>query len=150
MIYAEPFLQFQQRDIGISNDAYAFEPVGRYSLKDVCDSSDMKEDESEGKWELSKHKISRSKQRYSERCPYRYNCSFGKRCFAKHSEDEKRFFRNNSGKGNPVRKVKPCKFYPDCRKPTIDCQYVHGEEDSWCLNCCAQGHSTNKCPQFKS
>ena len=89
-------------------------------------------------------------QLYSEPCPFRINCKFGLKCHNKHTEDEKRFFRTNQGEGNPLRKVKPCLFHPNCKKEMKECHYAHGEEDAWCLSCRDMcGHYTQNCPQLK-
>lgn len=149
---AVTFLQFQQEAAEMTH--YALDLVGRYSLEDICEGSDTESvhtspAQSESKWELSSHKTParHRSQRYSEPCPYKFNCTFGSRCYYKHTEEEKTFFRSNSGRGNPVRKVKLCNFHPNCHKTKEECHYAHGEDDAWCLNCRTQGHSTNNCPQ---
>ena len=94
----------------------------------------------------------RLRQRYSEPCPYKFNCKFGTRCQHQHSEEEKRYFRGRKdGRGNPLRKVNPCSYFqqipPRCTKPKIECDYAHGAEDAWCLNCTRSGHYTGECPK---
>lgn len=87
------------------------------------------------------------RQKYSKPCPYKKNCKYGVSCNYKHTDDEKEFFHQNMGRGNPLRKVQLCKFHPKCPKKKDDCPYAHGNEDAWCLVCVAQGHLTDNCPE---
>ena len=45
-----------------------------------------------------------------------------------------------------MRKIELCQYHPCCKKAKEDCQYAHGEDDAWCLRCCAQGHFSQNCP----
>ena len=127
----------------------ALEKVG-YILYDVWRYDN--EAISESEWQAIKRRSPppQKTQLYSEPCPFRINCKFGLKCHNKHTEDEKRFFRTNQGEGNPLRKVKPCLFHPNCKKEMKECHYAHGEEDAWCLSCRDMcGHYTQNCPQLK-
>ena len=94
----------------------------------------------------------RLRQQYSGLCRYKYNCGFGTRCQSKHTDEEKIYFKGRiEGRGNPRRKVHSCKFFdqipPCCTKMKLDCEYAHGEDDAWCLNCISSGHYTDNCPE---
>ena len=151
----ETYLQYEQRKSGLLHQ-YEFEVMGRYTIKDCCDGMDIDRlsvcsDESDS-WQIVNYRLKlRKHQRYSEKCSYSFNCRFGSRCQFQHTEEEKQYFKQHQGRGNPVRKVKPCQFYAEskCRKSTEECQWAHGEEDAWCLMCCTQGHftGTEKCPK---
>ena len=120
--------------------------VWRYDNEAISES-----DDDDKPWRIKRRSPPPQKtQLYSEPCPFRINCKFGLKCHNKHTEDEKRFFRTNQGEGNPLRKVKPCLFHPNCKKEMKECHYAHGEEDAWCLSCRDMcGHYTQNCPQLK-
>ena len=149
----ETYLQYEQRKSELFHQ-YEFEVMGRYSIKDCYDGMDIDRlsvysDESDS-WQIVNYRLKlRKHQRYSEKCLYSFNCRFGSRCQFQHTEKEKQYFKQHQGRGNPVRKVKPCQFYENskCRKSAEECQWAHGEEDAWCLMCCTQGHftGTEKC-----
>ena len=150
---AQTYLQYSQSESGLCQ--YAFDAVGRYSWDDVCEGSDTESlhvsSKSEIPWELARHSPKsfqrrRKGQRYSDRCRYKRNCKHGINCCNKHTKEEITFFHKNQGRGNPMRKVKPCQRHPNCKKAKEDCQYAHGEDDAWCLCCCAQGHFSQNCP----
>lgn len=151
-IKAQPYVQYEQEKSGLYQ--MALEKVGYISYDDACDGYDneaisMSDDECKP-WRLARKSPPPVSQRYSERCAFKVNCKFGLKCFNKHTDDEKEFFKANQGQGNPLRKVKPCAFYPNCKKGIKDCFYAHGQEDAWCLNCRDMcGHYTTDCPQLK-
>ena len=147
---AQPALQYFQARSGLYQ--YAFSAVGRFSWEDFCEGSGSEtlyvDSEGSDPWRLARHesKVRQRSQKYSDPCPFKFNCRFGMACFNKHTDEEKAFFHTNMGKGNPVRKVKPCRFYPNCKKPKVECIYAHGDEDAWCLMCQEQaGHFTENC-----
>ena len=146
----QTYLQYEQARSGLLS--MALETYGHLSYDDACsgheDEASFVSEEEAKDWEVKRrsHPPSRS-QCYSQRCPFKFNCTFGHKCYYKHSKEEREFFCTNQGVGNPLRKVKPCSFYPRCKKECIDCHYAHGEEDAWCLNCRTQGHFTVNCPQ---
>jgi uncharacterized LabA/DUF88 family protein len=85
----------------------------------------------------------------SESCLYGKNCRYGLDCDFFHTGEEQDYFRARGGRGNPYRKVKPCKYVRDqgvCRKTREECDGAHGEEDAFCLACQHTGHYTNNCP----
>ena len=153
LLKAETYLVYEQRKSGLAK--YGFESMGRYSSDDCCKGLDLEtlsvtEDDS-GQWNVVSH-TPRSRlhkaQKYSDRCPYKFNCKYGSKCENKHTEKEKQFFKQNMGRGIPSRKVKPCIHYQSkrCSKNIEECKWAHGKEDAWCLICCEQGHYTNDCP----
>jgi len=86
---------------------------------------------------------------YSDYCRYKMNCLYGKRCQNQHTEEEKEYFRKKpGGRGNSLRKTRICCKHAEghCPKPATDCDYAHGEEDAWCLECISNGHLTIHCP----
>ena len=109
----------------------------------VSESSDM--------WSVVQKKVCPpTRQRYTEPCPYKYNCVNGTQCFYKHSDLEIKYFKQRSqGRGNPLRKVKLCTFFSTgtCTKTNEDCDFAHGDDDGWCLNCTSEGHFTQACPK---
>lgn len=96
-----------------------------------------------------KRKYRRSKQRYTKSCPFKKNCINGIKCHNFHSEDDKIYFRNNKdGQGNPFRKTAMCTRFEKripCNKD--DCEFAHGIDDAWCMNCLQIGHFTVSCPE---
>ena len=132
---------------------YAIDAVGCYSYDDVISDpenhSPSVSRKTEESWEIVRHQSKlpyrSKKQKYSTPCPYKRNCKYGMSCNYKHTDDEKKFFHQNMGKGNPLRKVRLCNN-PKCKKKAEDCSYAHGNEDAWCLICVAQGHLTDNCP----
>ncbi len=149
--HAQTFVDYLQEKIGLRH--FALTMYGNFSLDEIGEGSDGEaapyvSSNRSDQWTLARYKsrVPRRYQQYSDRCPYMLNCTFGLKCFNMHTEEEKEFFRDNAGSGNPVRKVKPCSFYPNCKKPAEICQYAHGESDAWCLGCRIQGHYTNNCP----
>ena len=151
-ISAKPYLQYEQEKSGVWQ--MALERVYRIGYDDgfECDNVEISvSDEECDPWHIvQRAPPPRRSQRYTEPCPYKFNCSDGLKCINKHTEDEKAFFRTNKGKGNPYRKTKPCS--PNkrgkCRKVINECPYAHGDDDAWCLNCRDRcGHFTDNCPK---
>ena len=84
-------------------------------------------------------------------CLYGKNCRYGLDCRFFHTEDERDFFDSRpGGRGNPYRKVKPCKYREQgqCWKTKEECDGAHGEKDAFCLACKGIGHYTNNCPHY--
>ena len=138
----------------------ALEQVGVYDDEEALAGSDnniVYESDPGKDWKTYRRepRSNRLRQQYSEPCQYKYNCRFGTRCQYKHSEDEKAYFRGRTeGRGNPLRKVTPCKYYeqvpPSCMKMKKECEFAHGIEDAWCLDCISSGHFTEQCPKKKA
>ena len=85
---------------------------------------------------------------HPKECQLGKNCRRGLKCVYKHSDDDKNYFdRRENKEGNPFRKVGMCKNYEkqQCRHSLIKCDYAHGKEDAWCLNCRITGHFTENC-----
>ena len=148
---ADPYLTYEQRQSGLYQ--CAFEYIGQYNVDDISDGMEIDNlsvSDDQDSWGVVDHyKLkSRLHQKYTDPCQYGFNCIFGKRCQNKHTEKEKKYFTTRQGKGNPLRKVKPCQFYEKgkCHKSAEECQWAHGEEDAWCLICgSSKGHFTEKC-----
>lgn len=118
-------------------------PSAEHKLSEEVLSSDDNKDD----FKLINYHRPHSKQLYSKPCLYQFNCINGSSCHYNHTEEEKAYFRKNSGKGNPNQKVRLCSYHPKCKKPKQECDYAHGEEDAWCRNCHgSNGHYTNNCP----
>lgn len=146
VLQIETYLSFSQTD---SRTDWSFSSAGQFSLQYMPE-----EGTSDDQFELvrSDSHYAKKKQRYSQPCKFRFNCKFGKNCHDKHTDGEKEFFRNNQGRGNPLRKAKICQYYKEGRKcfnGILKCNYAHGERDAWCLVCAVQGHLTDNCPNFK-
>ncbi len=137
----------------------ALEQVGIYNDEEALAGSDsdvIYEADPSNDWKTYRRQPHghRLRQQYSDLCPYKYNCKFGTRCQYQHTEDEKTYFKGKKeGRGNPVRKTGPCIFFeqkpPSCMKIKHECEYAHGREDAWCLNCLNSGHFTDYCPEQK-
>ncbi len=132
----------------------ALEQVGVYDQDDIYNGYDSDKNcisDSEDKWSTVRlKKRPPRRQYYSELCPFKFNCAFGVKCRYKHTDEEKLDFRMRvDGRGNPLRKVEECKHFADrgCIKPKMECDYAHGVEDAWCLQCCSSGHYTKDCPE---
>ena len=154
-VSAQSYVQYEQEKSGLYK--MALEMVGhilyseaRVGYSDTAISS-VSDDDDNKSWNVKRRQQHpRKSQRYSELCEYKFNCKYGLKCHNKHTDDEKSFFKKNQGQGNPLRKAKPCSYYPNCKKDPKECHYAHGEEDAWCLNCRDMcGHYTNNCPQLK-
>lgn len=149
VIDKKTYLEYYQHQQGIIN----FETIGRYGFTDVIKGPDTDEtfadDTTEGKFKLVRYQHHCSKQRYTDPCPYKFNCKYGNSCYDKHTDEEKKFFRSNMGKGKPYHKVKLCHHFPKCKKSSEECVYAHGEDDAWCLLCNNKGHFTDNCKQKK-
>ena len=143
----QTFLTYSQAQLF---EHYAFEAIGVYSSDDCRNGMESAPSLSTDKSAIEPWKLSRcrssvfSRQLYSDRCIHGLRCTHGSKCHNKHTEEEKMFFKKNGGQGNRWLKVKQCSGR--CGKSKRDCQYAHGEEDSWCLSCRVQGHSTDNCP----
>ena len=155
---AQTYVQYDQEKSGLYR--MELDKVGQIHYDEACDEGyeseasailDSDDDAYDKLWQIKRRlPPPRKTPLYSELCPFRINCKFGLKCLNKHTEDEKRFFRTNQGEGNPLRKVKPCLFHPNCKKEMKECHYAHGEEDAWCLSCRDMcGHYTQNCPQLK-
>ena len=157
---AQTFLNFikeifeDERDEVLRQFNAALEKVGLYDQKDVCDGSDNEKDyvsDSEEKWSaIHFKKRPPRRQKYSEPCPFKFNCFNGTRCLNKHSDEERQdFSQRKDGRGNPVRKTEECKHFMQrqCRKMRSQCDFAHGAEDAWCLQCRTVGHYGKDCPK---
>lgn len=129
----------------------ALEQVGIYDHEDVSAGSENDKNyvsDSEDKWSTVRSRQKRKRQFYSDLCPYKFNCFNGTKCRYKHTEEEKRdFSRRKDGRGNSLRKVKECEHFRErrCHKMKHECDYAHGKEDAWCLQCLSFGHFADDC-----
>ena len=82
---------------------------------------------------------------FGKPCRYKKTCRSGLECQYTHTNDEKKFFRKNKGRGILGRKTELCQFYPKCRKKDEECNFAHGESDGWCVNCFTEGHFAENC-----
>lgn len=138
------FSIYTQKQFKLSETAV--QSVCRFSFEDVFEGPDNETNDS---WTLAQCASKRRQPLYSESCPYGFNCKFGVKCNYQHSEKELGFFHTNKGRGNPLRKVKPCFRFPNCPKKAEDYQYAHGEEDAFCQFCIDYvGHYTENCPTY--
>ena len=156
-IAVQPYEVFSSAPLEQQNDV-VLEQVGVYSDEEALAESDDDIVYESGLCEdqitnCRKPRNFHQEQQYSEsteRCWFKYNCKFGLRCQFKHSADEKTYFRGRKkGEGNPVRKLLLCMYFErgSCRyMKKKDCDYAHGADDAWCLNCCSSGHLTDQCP----
>lgn len=150
VLHVQTFLMYTQ-----AKRQYALDAVGSYSWEEINSEPNNRSPsvarKKEETWEVVRHQSKlppqSKRQKYSKPCPYKKNCKYGVSCNYKHTDDEKEFFHQNMGRGNPLRKVQLCKFHPKCPKKKDDCPYAHGNEDAWCLVCVAQGHLTDNCPE---
>ena len=95
-----------------------------------------------------RRRIPRSKQRFTKWCVFKKNCINGTRCHNRHSEDDKSYFRRRKdGRGNPKRKTLICNHFQKgtCTKSKNECDFAHGEDDTWCTNCLRDGHLAVQC-----
>ena len=94
---------------------------------------------------------SKKRNSVAKRCQFKFNCTFGIHCRYKHTKQEKADFQRRGGEGNPWRKVDECKYFKKgrCSKKNV-CDYAHGKDDAWCLDCKSNGHfsNTNDCPYY--
>ena len=155
---AQPFLKFIHEEAQLFDAA--LEQVGNYVAEDVnagYENDTTCVSDSEEKFSII-HRRKRRQQRYSDLCAFKFNCSNGTSCYYKHTEEEKQYFYRRSGgrgnpmRGNPMRKTEMCKFYDpvsganQCRKEKSKCDYAHGVDDAWCLQCRSSGHFQKDCP----
>ncbi len=164
IIMVQTFLEYSQHiyeqpvDSDIQKFDGALEQVGIYNDEEALAGSDndviYETDPSNG-WKACRRKPHAHglRQQYSESCQFKFNCKHGTRCQNRHTEDEKTYFKGRiEGRGNPVRKIGPCIFFEKpqgCVKMKHECEYAHGSEDAWCLNCLNSGHFTDDCPEQK-
>ena len=156
VLNAIPFTEFYQDK---EFDRAAIERIGYLSLADISAGAEIHEEkegadsevihEEEEGWSVAQRPPQKQKkQRYSTPCPHGVHCRRGMKCLHKHTDKEKIYFRNNKGIGNPLLKASPCHKHPNCRRKKEDCNFAHGEEDAWCLNCREYaGHYTEDCPK---
>ena len=141
--------EFKREDSELESVNAALEQVGIYNDDDVhdgCENESVYESDPAKDFTtcLRKSGSKPFKQKYSEYCPLKFNCKYGTGCQYKHTDEEKTYFKGRKqGKGNPLRKVKQC-TKANCTKPN-ECDYAHGPEDAWCLNCVQGGHFTEDC-----
>ena len=89
--------------------------------------------------------------RFSEPCCSGRNCDRRHDCEYHHSKDDIRYFEKLKDRkdkyNNTLRKTQPCRHYPHgpCRFSTINCDFAHEENDSWCMKCHKTGHFRNDC-----
>lgn len=130
-------------------DHFQLEQIGLLSENDLDNGYDfLYSSESE---ESTEEEYDEEMSPKPESCWYGKHCHYGLDCHFVHTENEKAYFHSRpGGRGNPYRKVKPCKFYEQghrCRKKREECDGAHGEEDTFCLACTNYaGHYTGKCP----
>lgn len=154
----QTFLQFSEIEFGsdekrMQQSDPVLEQVGIYDHDDVYNGHENDKNwisDSNDKWSPVKNK-SRLLRRPSSstRCPFQFNCRHGTRCLYTHTDEEiKNFSKRKEASGNPLRKCKPCRAFEQnrCLKSKQDCDYAHGVEDTWCLQCRTTGHSTDDCP----
>ena len=159
----QTFLTFVEKefkgelDHTLKEQAVALEQVGIYNQDDIYDGYDSDKNcfsESEDKWSTVRFKNRPPRRQfYSELCPFKFNCTYGTKCRYKHTEEEKLDFSQRvDGRGYRLRKVFACQHFLDnkCYKLKTECDYAHGEEDAWCLQCCSSGHYTENCPEKSS
>ena len=141
--------EFKREDSELESINAALEQVGIYNNDDVhdgCENESVYESDPAKDFTtyLRQSRSQPFKQKYSEFCPLKFNCKYGTGCQYKHTDEEKTYFKGRKqGKGNPLRKVKQC-TKANCTKPN-ECDYAHGPEDAWCLNCVQGGHFTKDC-----
>ena len=133
------------------------EEVGILDRSDIDPGSDnfavcISEESDDSDWTVVKRRYQPRRQKFSDPCRYGMHCTRGTRCPFKHSDEDKEYFKERGGQGNPYRKVKPCKFFEakKCRKAKEACDGAHGEEDAHCLACGGGGHFTDNCTNLKS
>ena len=109
--------------------------------------ADVDNDSQSGEWRYveSKHQ-KKKKQLYSQQCQDGIRCQKGSSCSYKHTEEEKRFFKTNNGRGRLKNwKTELCRHHPKCKKSLNQCQFAHGEADAFCKTCRKAGHLTTNC-----
>ena len=109
--------------------------------------TDVDNDSQPGEWRYaeSKHK-KKTKQLYSQQCQDGIRCRKGSSCSYKHTEDERRFFKTNNGRGRPKNwKTELCRYHPKCKNSSNQCDFAHGEADAFCKTCRKGGHLTTNC-----
>ena len=151
------FLEFSEREFGsdekrMQQSNPILEQVGLYDQDDVYDGHENEKNwisDGEDKWSAVKYKSRLPRRPYSTPCPFKFNCRHGTGCLYTHTDEELQDFRKRkAGRGNPVRKVKQCTKFEakKCLKLIQDCDFAHGVEDTWCLQCRTTGHCTENCP----
>ena len=130
------------------------EKPGQYDQEDVCGGSNNEKDyvsDSEGKWsQIYSKKRPPRQHKYSEPCPFKFNCRHGTRCLYQHSEEERKdFSQRKDGRGNRLRKTEECTHFMQhqCRKIRSECDFAHGAKDAWCPRCLSVGHYRKDCPK---
>ena len=155
VIKVQTFLEFSEREFGGNEERMhdpILEQVGLYDQDDVYDGHENEKNwisDSEDKYSAVKYKSRLPRRSYSTPCPFKFNCRHGTRCRYTHADEELQDFRKRKdGRGNPLRKVKQCRNFESkkCLKLTQDCDFAHGVEDTWCLQCRTTGHCTDNCP----
>ena len=133
------FVEQIELDDEMYRSSASLEQVEYYNQDDICAGSDNE-----------KNSVSDSEEEPSEQCQFGYNCYFGTGCHREHTEKEKRYFSQRNGRGNPVRKTVECTHFARnqcCKRNKSECDFAHGPEDAWCLQCRTVGHYGIDCPQ---
>ena len=103
------------------------------------DGSDSNVEESGGNFvTVVNRKQRRQNQQYSDACTFHSRCKYGLKCKYKHTDAEKKFFKNPC-------KDRECRFKNNCRKGSR-CEFAHSNEEGFCRSCHHWGHLQVNCP----
>ena len=88
---------------------------------------------------------------FSDKCKYSFCCINGSKCKYTHADEERKFFKNNNGKGQKGYKTDVCKHFELVRcykqQDPVLCPYAHGMGDVRCYTCNTIGaHFADDCP----
>lgn len=81
--------------------------------------------------------------RQGQACSRGLHCREGNNCGHRHSEEERKLFRDFPHINFAMWKTKACNK-PYCQEGR-KCPYAHSEADAWCLKCYKTGHYTEAC-----
>ena len=97
----------------------------------------------------SSHRKKKKKQLSSNFCQGGKHCPYGAKCKNRHSTEDQEYFRTHELRKR-LWKTKLCFGYSkgECRKPSEQCNFAHGEKDAVCTKCDQIGHLTKDCTLF--
>ncbi|AEO71854.1 uncharacterized protein THITE_2124712 [Thermothielavioides terrestris NRRL 8126] len=72
-------------------------------------------------------------------CPYGLRCKKQDDCGYRHTDQERRLFRQNPNQNLGKRKTQMCRYAPNCWRGR-DCPFAHTEAEARCLDCGQTGH----------
>ncbi|KAK2760160.1 hypothetical protein FQN54_002226 [Arachnomyces sp. PD_36] len=86
--------------------------------------------------------------RQTQRCLHGVRCRKKGQCGYRHSDEERKLFRDNPTTDFQYWKTQKCK-YDHCFIGRKRCRYAHSRDEAWCRHCRQEGHYAEEC-RYKS